>query len=686
MRSSSTDCGDDLCSAPGSAALSTASTLLALAPFILTFGVVSLVVLRKIFPQLSRVQNSRDGEDHFLPSDAPLSLQQAHAEHGSKSLRRRVAAAAFSTTVGLAAVLAELILCEISELVSPYARATALKITVPTLLFFLIVVIPFLELQSLVASSAWILQFAVFGLWLFTFWSLGHLVPIDGKDIHASVKMAKSQAQNTGGLARACLERIGVIGISLMALLSGFASVSSPWHTFGSPASRRPVTESDISRKQAGLDATNEMLLTKRHRLQTLQRKVAESSANEKGGLVTKVLGSIRGGGDAGEIRGLKLEISGLEAMEANLSNSLSNLKSRQANSARAATPLGKLFVIPTYIFSLYCVYRILATTLTSLRRLYSPSASFSSSDPINRLLGLLAKHWDPKLDQMAWARQISFLLSGVILAASANSALQTFHIFAKWAPGLLYQAQANLALLIGQISAIYVISSALLLRSNLPKEVGSAVGDALESALEPGFVDRWFEGWFLLASIITAAGIYVGRKIGEMGEDWDDVEMAEIGQKRSFWAKLPAKPLLLHQTQATYSYLTTLSNPNMDDDNNNDAIVDWADQLARFPTRTTRTEKVQDWLYDFLKRRTFNDREIEAFVLKVYLDGEDIHTLSKDELESSFLKSLYELGLEGKSSRFDQMRRYLLTDVIRARKQVFASVAYFASSLSSGY
>ncbi|KAK7934983.1 hypothetical protein PG985_000478 [Apiospora marii] len=549
MHSSSTDCGDDLCTAPGSAALSTASTLLALAPFILTFGVVSLVVLRKIFPQLSRVQNSRDGEDHFLPSDAPLSLQQAHAEHGTKSLRRRVAAAAFSTTIGLAAVLAELILCEISELVSPYARATALKITVPTLLFFLIVVIPFLELQSLVASSgwsfqrtakgriprtAWVLQFAVFGLWLFAFWSLGHLVPIDGKNIHASVKMAKSKAQSTGGLARACLERIGVIGISLMALLSGFASVSSPWHTFGSPASRRPVTESDISRKQAGLDATNEMLLTKRHRLQTLQRKVAETSAKEKGGLVTKVLGSIRGGGDAGEIRGLKLEITGLEAMEANLSNSLSNLKSRQANSARAATPLGKLFVIPTYIFSLYCVYRILATTLMSLRRLYSPSASFSSSDPINRLLGLLAKHWDPKLDQTAWARQISFLLSGVILAASANAVLQTFHIFAKWAPGLLYQAQANLALLIGQISAIYVISSALLLRSNLPKEVGSAVGDALESALEPGFVDRWFEGWFLLASIITAVGIYVGRKIGEMGEDWDDVEMAEIGQKRS--------------------------------------------------------------------------------------------------------------------------------------------------------
>lgn len=549
MRAS--DCTHDLCRPPGLYVPSTLSTVASLSPFVLTFAGVSAVVLKKIFPQLSRVQNSRDGEDHFLPSDAPVSLQQAHAEHGAKSIRRRVAAGAFSTTVGLAAVLAELILCEISELVNPYARATALKLTVPTLLFFLIVVIPFLELQSLVAGSgwtfqrtskgriprtAWILQLSMFGAWLFAFWSLGNVVPV-GSDVMpptATSKMVRSESDSTSGLARACLERIGVIGVSLMALLSGFASVSSPWHTFGSRSSRRPVTDADIARKQAGLDATNEMLLTKRHRLQSLQRKVAETSSAEKSSFVSKVLTSLRGG-DAGEIRSLRLEIAGLEAMEANLASSLSVLKSRKADSQRAATPLGKLLLIPTYAFSIYCVYRIIATTLTTLRRLYYPSASFSSSDPINRFLGLLAKHWDPKLDQVAWARQISFLLSGVILAASANSALQTFHLFAKWTPGLLYQAQANLALLIGQISAIYVISAALLLRSNLPKEMGSAVGDALESALEPGFVDRWFEAWFLLASLVTAVGIWVGRKIGELSEDyWEDYGMEEMGQKRS--------------------------------------------------------------------------------------------------------------------------------------------------------
>ncbi|KAI0180905.1 Abscisic acid G-protein coupled receptor-domain-containing protein [Hypoxylon sp. FL1284] len=546
------DCLDDLCMAPGLVAPSLLSTSVSLAPFIITFVVVSALVSQKIFPHLARVQNSRDGEDHFLPSDAPPSLQQVHAEHGAKSIRRRIAAGAFSTTVGLAAVLAELILCEISEFVNPYARAMALRVTVPTLLFLLVVLIPFLELQSLLAgsgwsfqrtsrgrlpSTAWVLQFVMFGIWLFAFWSLGNLVPVGSEMVRrpsANMENIRLESEYSASLARACLERIGVIGISLMALLSGFASVSSPWHTFGSRASRRPVTDADIARRQAGLDATNEMLITKRHRLQSLLHKVAETSSGNNRGFVTKVIGSIRGGGDVSEIRTLRLEIAGLEAMEANLSSSLAMLRSRQANSARAATFFGKLLLVPTYAFSVYCVYRIIATTLTTLRRLYSPASSFSSSDPINRFLGLLAKHWDPKLDQIAWARQISFLLSGVILAASANSALQTFHIFAKWTPGLLYQAQANLALLIGQISAIYVISAALLLRSNLPKEVGSAVGDALESALEPGFVDRWFEGWFLLASVVTAGGIWLGGKIGEWSEELDDIGMEEMGQKRS--------------------------------------------------------------------------------------------------------------------------------------------------------
>jgi hypothetical protein len=588
----SSDCGEDLCSAPSPATV--LGTALSLSPFIATFLFVALFVARRLFAALSRSHDRRDdGDDHILPSSAPAALRAAHADQAARSsTRRRVAAVAFAATLGLAAVLAELILAEISSAVNPRALDMALRITVPSLVILLVAVIPFLELQSLVVSGgwsfrktaagktprmAWLLQLVGFAGWLFIFWSVGRAVPavtdesdylfnrhgreVEGGSPFDSTGMTIGRATARGesmrevitgeGLSRACLERIGVIGISLMALLSGFASVSSPWHTFADNRAyrKRPVTDADIARKQAGVDATSEMLTSKRHRLRSLQRKMevaAEAgTTGASGSLVGKMFGSLKNigssGGDAAEIKALKLEISGLQAMETSLSSSLSILRSRQAEHARDGTLLGRLLALPSYAFSLYCVYRVLATSVTSINRLYYPAASFSSSDPINRFLGLLAKHWDPKLDQLAWARQISFLLSGVILAASANSVLQTFHLFAKWAPGLVYTAQANLALLIGQIAATYVISAALLLRSNLPREVSRSVGDALESALEPGFVDRWFEGWFLLASISTAIGIWLGKKIGgpgsgyvDLDDDWIEYGSEEMGQKRS--------------------------------------------------------------------------------------------------------------------------------------------------------
>ncbi|VBB86571.1 Putative protein of unknown function [Podospora comata] len=537
-------------------------TLLALTPFLLTFLLVFSISLTKLFPHLaslqSRVSSSAssgisDGEDHFLPASAPLSLRQAHEEHASKSPRRKIAAYTFAGTLGLSAVLAELILAEVAEAI-PTARTVGLRVTVPTLLVLLVGVIPFLEVQSVVGGGDGDAGDA--GGWMGGITGVVQRTRVDGG--------MPGGGESGGGLSRACLERIGVIGILSMALLSGFASVSSPWHIFSDNRAykRRPITDTDIARKQAGLDATSELLVTKKHRLRSLQRKAQMAEGVGGGqqqhhqgsnGIMGKVLGGIKAvtGGmgtsaEQAEIKALQMEISGLETMEANLAGSLTQLKARQKAHARDGTVVGRVLAVPQYVFAGYCVYRILATVLTTLKRnlssypssLYSPS--FSSSDPISRFLGLLAKHWDPKLDQLAWARQISFLLSGVILAASANSVLQTFRLFAKWMPGVLYQAQANLALLIGQIAATYVISAALLLRSSLPKEVGRSVGDALESALEPAFVDRWFEGWFLVASGLTAGGIWVGRRVsgggglGELGEEWDDFAGEEMGQKRS--------------------------------------------------------------------------------------------------------------------------------------------------------
>lgn len=560
-------CGDDACRPPSQATF-TAAHAAAASPFAVILILTTLAAVRRGYPYLSHAaqDDTRDGDDHVLPSHAPAALRQVHAEHGAKSVRRRVVAWTFGVTVGLAATLGTLILAEILGVGSHAGRGMALRLVVPVLLFLLVVLVPWLECKSLVNGAgwslqrsgsggsgrripklAWLMQASLFACWLFAFWKLGSAVPssaVEGlKKPTGSLHSSDDDIEDTiQVLTRACLERIGVVGISLMGLLAGFASVSAPWHTFTSITDRRrrPVTDADVNRKQAGLDATNEMLLTKRHRLQMLERKVADprfaADVKVHSGVMGKLIGSIRGtvSAEETEIRSLRIEITGLEAMESNLVSSIALIRSRRAADSRAATTCGRLCLVPSYLFAAYCVYRISATTLTTLRRAHSPSASFSSSDPINRFLGLLALHWDPKLDQMAWARIISFALSGVILLASANSALQTFHLFAKWMPGLLRHAQANLALVVGQVTATYMISASLLMRSQLPLEARSAVGGVLKGALSPMFVDGWFEGWFLTGSAATMLGLWLGRRLsGGRDDEWDDYGSEEMGAKR---------------------------------------------------------------------------------------------------------------------------------------------------------
>ena len=244
-----------------------------------------------------------------------------------------------------------------------------------------------------------------------------------------------------------------------------------------------------------------------------------------------RVMGSIRGNPDTTERQTLQLEISGLETMRATLSNSLLSLQTRRRAQLRGKTAFGRLCNVGNYVFAVYCAYRIGSATLDLLRRfIFHSSSSTASTDPVTALLALVAKHWDPTIDRAAWSRSISFLLSGFMLLASFNSALQTFLLIARAFPALLRSTlHANLALLVSQVSATYVISSALLLRSNLPDDVRGGISEALGSPLDVRFVGKWFEGWFLGAVVVTGLGIWWERKFLRSSEDLDD-EFADEG------------------------------------------------------------------------------------------------------------------------------------------------------------
>jgi hypothetical protein len=219
------------------------TTIVSSLPFLLTFLFVAVAVSQKLFPLLSGHERKAHHESTHLPGVAARAKSSL-----SKNLRpstRSLASIIFSTNIALSAVLAELIFCEIANTVNPATRNLGLKLTLPLLLFLLIIVTPAFEIHSVISKTglnanggqkgqrriAWVLEFCGFAAWLGGFWWLGR--GLLGSYLHEETYIHEHT------FSEGCLERIGIIGISLMASLAGFAAISSLWQTFG--VKYRPV-------------------------------------------------------------------------------------------------------------------------------------------------------------------------------------------------------------------------------------------------------------------------------------------------------------------------------------------------------------------------------------------------------------------------------------------------------------
>ncbi|KKY15199.1 putative g protein-coupled receptor [Phaeomoniella chlamydospora] len=504
-------------------------TAVSLFPFTVTFVIVGSLALFKLFPKFS---NPGGNSSSATGKDTPKKTTRIWR----RPKVQIISAFTFSLTIALSAVLTELLLCEISNSFDATARKTALNLALPSLLLLLIFILPLLELYSIISSAgwrfrgegvkfrfAWVLELFGFGVFALAFWTIGGLLP----DHTASLDAIRLASEHT--LVEGSLERLGLAGVTLMAALSGFAAVSAIWQSFG--AKRSLVSDADVARKVSGLEATHELLESKKERRRALRLKLSEAPEQS---LWSRAVGTLRPSTDSQELKSLDMEITGLETMVDSLEISLSALRSRHANQIRSQTALGRLWNTFQYVFSCYCVYRIVTTLVNFVRRRVNGNTTSTATDPVTMFIALFAKHINPAMNQTMWAHHISFLLSGVILMTSFSAVVQTINLFSRITPrNFIHIARANASLVIAQTCGTYVISSALMLRGTMPSDVKNVINDALGSgALDAGWVQKWFDMFFLGAVILTAQGLWISRKVNNDAwddETWDtDVEMGK--------------------------------------------------------------------------------------------------------------------------------------------------------------
>ncbi len=323
-----------------------------------------------------------------------------------------------------------------------------------------------------------------------------------------------------GAIISSALLRTSVIGITLLALLSGSGAMAAAWDAYddlmllrasssssrswrsgadGRPAPRSGallVTPQDVQNAQASFERTLADLQEKRATIERLQAEVDSgarplSSSHPNGGASGSSGGGFLGrlnpfaGGDARvkEIKTLKYEVWALENLGKNMRADLEAMQSRARRLSWSKTLTGRLLILVGWGFALYCVMRLFLAALSLLVLGYRDSAP---PDFVSYGLASLLRLFslDAELDVAAWTRQISLLLIGVLIAMRMRAVLQ--YLSSAFKAASSGTSSTFLVLFMAEVAVMYLLATLIQLRTALPPVGSGGAGSGTGSQAEP--------------------------------------------------------------------------------------------------------------------------------------------------------------------------------------------------------